>query len=83
MWSCCVTRKRFKQIFKFENGTCVLAYNINDAVHRLKNARVITYSSQQMYEFGPDVYINAADCNDASWKLYLDKKDPTLQRGRM
>lgn len=80
MWWCCTTRQGAKMIFNFENGTCVLAYNLDDAVRKLKNARAITHSNQQIYEFGPDVYINAVNCNDAQWHLYLDKKDPTLRR---
>lgn len=79
MW-CCTTRKGYKQIFNFENGTQVRAYSYEDAVHKLKSARFITNSVQNMYEYGPDIYIHAKDCNDAGWRLYLDKKDPTLKR---
>lgn len=76
-----MTRKGFKQIFSFENGTQVRAYSYDDAVTKLNSARFITHSDQNMYEYGPDIYIQAKDCNDASWRLYLDKKDPTLMRG--
>ena len=79
MW-CCTSRKGAKQFFNFENGTCVLAYTLDDAVHKLKTTRKITHSEKGVYEFGPDVYINALDFHDAEWKLYLDKRDPTLMR---
>lgn len=79
MW-CCVTRKGFKQNFNFENGTHVRAYSYDDAILKLKSARFITHSVQNMYEYGPDIYIHAKDCNEASWRLYLDKKDPTLKQ---
>ena len=82
MW-CCVTRKISKQIFTFENGTHVRAHSYDNAVLKLRSARFITNSEQNMYEYGPDIYIHAKDFNDASWRLYLDKKEPTLQRGHV
>ena len=82
MW-CCTSRQGAKRIFNFENGTCVLAYTLDDAVHKLKNARVITHYTNSVYEFGPDVYITATNCSEAQWNLYIDKKDPTLKRGHV
>ena len=79
MW-CCVSRKINKQFFTFENGTHVRAQSYDDAVSKLRLARFITRSEQNVYEYGPDIYIHAKDCNDAGWRLYLDKKEPTLRR---
>ncbi len=81
MW-CCVSRKGYKQIFNFENGTHVRAYSYEDAVSKLQTARFITHTEQGIYEYGSDIYVYARDCNDAGWKLYLDKRDPTLKRER-
>lgn len=67
-----------KQNFTFENGTHVSARSYEDAILKLKSARFITQSDQNVYEYGPDVYIHATDCNDASWRLYLDKRSGLL-----
>jgi hypothetical protein len=79
MW-CCVDRKPTKQMFVFENGTHVRAQSYDEAVLKLRSARFITRSEQNTYEYSPDIYIHAKDCNDAGWRLYLDKKEPTLRR---
>jgi hypothetical protein len=75
---CCTVRQKEKKEFSFENGTRVRAYSYEDAVERIKSVRFITFVGDGFFDYGPDVSVDAETKEKADWKLYLDKKEPTL-----
>lgn len=77
---CCTVRQKEqeKKEYAFENGTRVRAYSYDDAIERIKSVRFITFCGEGFFDYGPDVSVDADTKEKADWKLYLDKREPTL-----
>jgi hypothetical protein len=89
---CCFTRRNSTDTkFKYENGTCVYASNATEALNKLMSPpKIISCTPLKdkvwTVSFDKDRYIDVEDCKDlqnarqkATWRLYLDKRDPSTR----
>lgn len=89
---CCFTRRKSPGIkFKYENGTCVYALNAKEAQTKLLSVPKIiscTHLKDKVWivSFDNERHIEVEDCKDmqnarqkAAWRLYLDKREPSIR----
>jgi hypothetical protein len=92
-WLRSLRRKKIESKFIFENGTEVYSTSYSDAVNKLysnpkfRNAIEIDHKTWYVsFEKGIGAEVNDCDTLDkarqqATWRMYLDKRDPCLRRG--
>lgn len=90
---CCMVRRRKAGLkFTYENGTYVYASSAGEALNKLLSLPRITSCTHLrdkvwVVSFDNERHIEVEDCKDAqnarqkaSWRLYLDKREPILLR---
>lgn len=92
---CCTRRSKPQFNFEFQNGTIVKASNFRSAVDIIKSTAVRNYQVSELSEgkwkviFDERVFreveaptsVQAGQV--AGWALYLDRREPILDRPRM